>query len=134
GFSMLGVSRVGYSLATNRQIPSAIGRLSTRWGTPIVVIAAATVAAAALVVPTDLELLVGIYAFGALLAFTIAHVSVIVLRFREPRRERFYRVPLSLTVGGASVPVPAVLGALLAASGWVAVVIYHAGARYVGAA
>ena len=82
--SMLGVSRVGYSLATNRQIPSAIGRLSGRWGTPFVVIGAASVAAAALVIPQDLELLVGIYAFGALLAFTIAHVSVIALRYREP--------------------------------------------------
>ena len=39
----------GYSLATNRQIPSAIGRLSTRWGTPFVVIGAAAMAAAALV-------------------------------------------------------------------------------------
>ena len=36
--------------------------------------------------PRDLELLVGIYAFGAMLAFTIAHVSVIALRFREPDR------------------------------------------------
>ena len=96
--SMLGVSRVGYSLATNRQIPSAIGRLSGRWGTPFVVIGAASVAAAALVIPQDLELLVGIYAFGALLSFTIAHVSVIALRYREPTRARGLPVPLSVTV------------------------------------
>ncbi|MBV8987970.1 MAG: APC family permease, partial [Solirubrobacterales bacterium] len=49
GAAMLGVSRTGYSLATNRQIPSAVGRLSGRWGTPVVVIAVAAVAAAALV-------------------------------------------------------------------------------------
>ena len=35
--AMLGVARVGYSLATNRQIPSAIGRLHPRWGTPFVI-------------------------------------------------------------------------------------------------
>ena len=35
-----GVSRVGYSLATNRQIPSAVGRLHPRWGTPFVIIGA----------------------------------------------------------------------------------------------
>src|SRR5450755_1187802 len=79
GSSMLGVSRVGYSLATNRHIPSSIGRLHQRWGTPYVVIAVTAVAAAALVLPTDLELLVGIYAFGAMLAFTIAHLAVITL-------------------------------------------------------
>jgi basic amino acid/polyamine antiporter, APA family len=133
GASMLGVSRVGYLLATNRQIPSAIGRLHPRWGTPFVVIGAAAVGAAALVVPRDLDLLVGIYAFGALLAFTIAHVSVIALRFREPNRPRGYAVPLSVTLRGAKVPLPAVLGALLAAAGWGAVVVFHSGARYVGA-
>ncbi len=130
--SMLGVSRVGYSLATNRQIPSAIGRLSGRWGTPFVVIGAAAVAAAALVVPTDLELLVGIYAFGALVAFTIAHVSVIALRYREPTRQRGFRVPLSVTVRGQGVPIPAVFGALLGVVGLVIVLIFHSGARFVG--
>src|SRR5207248_5420904 len=77
GSAMLGVSRVGYSLATNRQIPSAIGRLHGQWGTPYVIIAAAALAAAALVLPTNLDFLVGIYAFGAILAFTIAHASVV---------------------------------------------------------
>jgi APA family basic amino acid/polyamine antiporter len=132
GFAMLGVSRTGYSLATNRQIPSAVGRLSGRWGTPFVVIGVAGIAAAALVVPTDLELLVGIYAFGALLAFTIAHVSVIALRFREPARPRGFEVPLSVGVRGARVPLPAVVGAVLAAAGLVFVMVFHAGARYVG--
>jgi basic amino acid/polyamine antiporter, APA family len=132
GFSMLGVSRVGYSLATNRQIPSAIGRLSPRWGTPVIVIAAAALAAAALVIPSDLELLVGIYAFGALLAFLIAHVSVLVLRFREPDRPRAFAVPLSVPFRGAKVPLPTVAGAVLAGVGLIAVMGFHAGARYVG--
>jgi APA family basic amino acid/polyamine antiporter len=102
--AMLGVSRVGYSLATNRQIPSAVGRLSQRWSTPVVVIAFAAVAAAALVVPTNLEFLIGIYAFGALISFTIAHLSVIAMRFREPARPRAYVVPWSVTIGRARVP------------------------------
>ena len=53
--------------------------------------------------PTNLEFLIGIYAFGALLAFTIAHVSVIALRFRERDRPRAYRVPLSVTISGGAV-------------------------------
>jgi APA family basic amino acid/polyamine antiporter len=84
------------------------------------------------VLPTDLELLVGIYAFGAMLAFTIAHLSVIALRFRERDRRRQYEIPFSIPVRGARVPLPAVLGALLAAVGWGSVVVFHAGARYVG--
>lgn len=132
GSSMLGVSRVGYSLATNRQIPSAVGRLHPRFGTPYVVIAITSLSAAALVLPTDLELLVGIYAFGAMLAFTIAHLSVIVLRFREPERPRAYEIPLSISLRGARVPVPALVGAVLSAAGLISVIVLHTGARYVG--
>jgi basic amino acid/polyamine antiporter, APA family len=132
GSGMLGVSRVGYSLATNRQIPSAVGRLHGRFGTPFVVIGIAALIAAALVIPADIELLIGIYAVGALSAFLIAHLSVIALRFREPGRERAFTIPMSVRWRGASVPLPAVLGAALAAAGLIAVLIYHTGARYVG--
>jgi len=134
GSAMLGVSRVGYSLATNRQIPSAVGRLHEGWGTPYVIIGAAAIAAAALVLPTNLEFLVGIYAFGAMLAFTIAHASVIALRFRERGRDRPYSVPLSVNVSGVPVPLPAVIGVLGSAAGWLALLVFHAGARYVGLA
>ena len=89
-------------------------------------------AAAALVLPANLELLVSIFAFGALLSFTIAHLSVIVLRFREPDRPRAYRIPWSVPFRGASVPLPALLGATLSFAGFVAVVVFHSGARYVG--
>ena len=133
GSAMLGVSRIGYSLATHRQIPSALGRLGGRRGTPFIVIGATALAAGALVLPADLELLIGIFAFGALLSFTIAHVSVIALRFREPYRNRGYTVPLSVPFRGARVPLPAVAGAILAAAGWGSVTVFHAGARYVGA-
>src|SRR5438105_3636347 len=68
-----------------------------------------------------------------MLAFTVAHVSVIALRFREPNRPRAYSVPLSVTVRGAKVSLPAVLGAVIAGAGWIAVLVFHSGARYVGA-
>ena len=117
--AMLGLSRLAYSLATNRQIPSAArAPAPDARSTPFVLIAIAAVLAAGLVVPADLDFLVGIYAFGALLAFTIAHLSVCVLRFREPERDRPYRIPLSITVRGGALPVPAVLGALGSAAAW----------------
>jgi APA family basic amino acid/polyamine antiporter len=130
--AMLGLSRLAYSLATNNQIPSAIGRLHPEHATPYLVILVAAVLAAALVMPRDLDFLVGICAFGALLAFTIAHVSICVLRYREPDRPRPYRIPLSVRVGGGDLPLPAVLGATMAAAGFVSLLVYHAGARYVG--
>jgi APA family basic amino acid/polyamine antiporter len=130
--AMLGLSRLAYSLSTNRQIPSGLGRLHPQRSTPYVLILLAGAIAAGLVVPEDLDFLVGIYTFGAMLAFTIAHVSVCRLRYREPDRDRPYSVPLSVRVRGRPLPVPAVLGALVSAAGWVAVMVVHEPARYVG--
>ena len=130
--AMLGLSRLAYSLATNRQIPSAMGRLHPRYATPYVGIALAAVLASALIVPRDLEFLVGIYAFGAMLAFFLAHVSICVLRYRETDRERPYRVPLSVRIGGGDLPLPAVLGALMALGGIISLLGFHGGARTIG--
>jgi len=131
---MLGLSRLVYSLATNRQIPLAVGRLHERFGTPSVAIAGAGAIALVLVGTTDLEFLAGLFAFGAMLAFAIAHISVIRMRFREPEARRAYRVPLSVGVGGAQVPLPAVVGAVTAIAGWIGVIALSEGARIAGIA
>ena len=130
--AMLGLSRLGYSLSTNRQIPSDLGRLHPMRATPYVLIVIAGVMAAGLVVPENLDFLVGIYAFGAMLAFTIAHLSVCRLRYREPDRDRPYRMAPSIKLRGGELPVPAAIGALLSAAGWLAVMVVHQPARYVG--
>jgi APA family basic amino acid/polyamine antiporter len=130
--AMLGLSRLAYSLATNRQIPSAVGRLHPVRSTPYVVIAIAAVLAFVLILPEDLDFLVGIYAFGALLAFTIAHLSVIRSRYLEPERRRPYAMPFNVRVGGAMLPIPAVLGAVVSLAAWISVIVLHSGARYVG--
>jgi basic amino acid/polyamine antiporter, APA family len=132
--AMLGLSRLTFSLATNRQIPSGIGRIHRTRSTPYVLIVVAGLIAAVLVIPADLDFLVGIYAFGAMLAFTIAHLSICVLRYREPDRDRPYRVPGSVRVRGGDLPLPAALGALVSAAAWVSVIVLHDGARYVGLA
>jgi APA family basic amino acid/polyamine antiporter len=41
-------------------------------------------------------------------------------------------MPLSVTVRGGALPLPALLGAIVSACAWVSLVIFHEGARYVG--
>jgi APA family basic amino acid/polyamine antiporter len=130
--AMLGLSRLAYSLSTNRQIPSGLGRLHPQRSTPYVLIIVAGVLAAALAASEKLDFLIGIYAFGATLAFTISHLSICRLRYTEPDRDRPYRIPLSVTIRGGQLPLPAVFGALVSAAGFVTVMILHEGARYVG--
>ncbi len=129
---MLGLSRLAYSLATNRQIPSAVGRLHPRRGTPYVVITAAGLIAFGLALPNDMDFLAGIFAFGAMLTFAIAHMSIIALRFREAGRQSAFRQPLSFRFRKGTVPLPAVVGALFSMAAWVSIIVLHEGARVVG--
>ena len=130
--AMLGLSRLSYSLTTNRQIPAALGRLHHAYGTPYAVIVLAALLGAALVVPRDLEALAGIYAFGAMLAFLVAHVAICRLRYTEPDRPRPFKVPLSMRVRGGELPLPAVAGAAMAVAGLATLLAFHEGARFVG--
>jgi basic amino acid/polyamine antiporter, APA family len=130
--AMLGLSRLGYSLATNRQIPSLVGYLHPRYGTPVVIIAVGSVLAVLLLVPADLEFLLGISAFGATIAFTLVCAGVCRLRWKEPDRDRPYRVPLNVRIGRGSLPLPSALGALGSALALASVLISHGGGRYVG--
>jgi len=131
--AMFGLSRLGYSLALNRQIPSLVGRLHPRYNTPVVLIGLGALLAVALVIPADLEFLAAIYAFGATLAFTIVHLSVIRLRFREPQRDRPYKVPFNVRMGRVELPLTALLGAAMAGVAFVSVLVLHDAARFVGA-
>ena len=87
--AMLGLSRLAYSLATNRQIPSC-----DRAPAPDALDAVRGHRASPRCwprrswLPLDLEFLVGIFAFGALLGLTIAHLSIVVLRVPRARRGR----------------------------------------------
>ncbi|MFL5896016.1 MAG: amino acid permease, partial [Thermoleophilaceae bacterium] len=130
--SMLGLSRLAYSLATNGQIPAGVGKLHRDHSTPYMAIAIASLLAFGLVLADDIEFLAGIFAFGAMLAFAIAHLSIIVLRYREPNLPRAFRIPYSVKTPNGSIPLPALAGGLIAAGAWVSVIILHAGARIIG--
>ncbi|HWK28898.1 MAG TPA: amino acid permease [Solirubrobacter sp.] len=126
--AMLGLSRLGYALAVNRQIPARVGYLHRTRATPIGIIAFGAVTAICLLIPADLEFLAAICAFGATVAFTIVGASVVRLRFKEPDRDRPYRMPLNV----GPVPVPAVLCVVLSVIAFVALLVEHGSARWFG--
>ncbi len=130
--ALLGVSRHIYTLAINRQIPSWLGKLNSRHATPHVAIVLSGIIALGLVMPTDVKLLAGLYAFGAMLAITIAQLSVVRLRVTDPGRPRPFRVPGNFDWGPARIPAPAVFGGIVSALAFVSVLVYHDTARWVG--
>src|SRR5947199_49079 len=75
------------------------------------------------IVPGKATFLGTIYAFGAMLSFTIAHVSVIALRIREPDHERPWRGPGNVPWRGYEIPLYAVFGGLGTLIAWVVVTV-----------
>ncbi len=108
---LIGLSRLSYSMGQYRQLPEQLRQLHPRFRTPYVAIGIFSLIACAIMLPGQAELLGTIYAFGAMLAFTVAHLSVIRLRFTQPDRDRPYRVPGNVRVRGVDVPLLSVFGA-----------------------
>ena len=131
---MIGISRLSWSLAEHRQLPGAFAKLHRRYHTPWFTILFFSVLAVALVVPGDTEFLGNLYSFGAMLSFTIAHISIIALRHRHPDRDRPYRAPWNVRWRGAEIPLTAVIGAIGTGAAFVSVIVLHPEARIIGTA
>jgi APA family basic amino acid/polyamine antiporter len=109
---LIGLSRLSYSMGQYRQLPEAVRQLHPRFRTPYVAILLFGGIACLTMLPGQAEFLGTVYAFGAMLSFTMAHLAVIALRVKEPERERPYRAPWNVKVGGHEIPLVSVLGAL----------------------
>ncbi|MCW2971427.1 MAG: Basic amino acid/polyamine antiporter, family, partial [Solirubrobacterales bacterium] len=129
---LIGISRLSWSLAEHRQLPSLFSRLHPTHRTPWFTIVFYSVLAGVLILPGETTLLGNLYSFGAMLSFTTAHVSVVALRIKDPDRERPYRMPWNVSIRGRPVPLTAVLGAIGTFAAWVAVVALHGEARTIG--
>jgi basic amino acid/polyamine antiporter, APA family len=121
----IGVSRLTYSMGQHRQLPERLRALHPTFRTPYVAIAVFGLVACLTILPGQAEFLGTIYAFGAMLSFTIAHLAVIALRVKDPERERPYRGPGTLKLRGRELPLFAVVGAIGTASSWVVVTLLN---------
>ena len=81
---ILGVSRLSYSMGQHRQLPELLRALHPRFRTPYVAIAVFSGVACLAILPGKADFLGVIYAFGAMLSFTIAHAAVATLQGQTP--------------------------------------------------
>ncbi len=122
---IIGASRLVYSMGLHRQVPDRLSRLHPRFSTPWIGILLFGGVACLTIIPGQAEFLGNLYAFGAMLSFTVAHISVIRLRIKEPDRPRPYRGPGTLRIAGRKLPLFAVLGGLGTGLAFVVVTILH---------
>jgi APA family basic amino acid/polyamine antiporter len=121
---IIGVSRLTYSMGQHRQLPEALRRIHPRFSTPYIAIALYSVLAIALMLGNS-TFLGNIYAFGAMLSFTLAHASVIWMRHTMSGDDMPYRGPLSFMVGSYDLPLFAVLGGLATLTFWLVTIVLH---------
>src|SRR5437764_10400294 len=129
---IIGVSRLVYSMGLHRQVPDMLRQLHPRFRTPWIGILAFGAIACVTLIPGQAVFLGNIYAFGAMLSFTIAHLSVIKLRTRQPDRERPYRGPGTLRVAGHDLPLFALVGGLGTFLAFVTVTVLHVAVAVAG--
>jgi basic amino acid/polyamine antiporter, APA family len=122
---IIGVSRLVYSMGIHRQLPEQLRQLHPKYRTPWIGIIVFGGIACITLIPGQADFLGNMYAFGAMLSFTIAHISVIRLRIKDPNRERPYRGPGTLRVRGHDLPLFAVLGGIGTGFAWITVTILH---------
>jgi APA family basic amino acid/polyamine antiporter len=122
---LIGVSRLSYSMGQYRQLPEGLRQLHPKFRTPYIAITVFGLVACLTILPGQAEFLGTIYAFGAMLSFTIAHLAVIALRIKRPDQERPYRGPGSLQVGGRDLPLFAIVGGLGTATAFVVVTVLN---------
>jgi basic amino acid/polyamine antiporter, APA family len=129
---LIGVSRLTYSMGQHRQLPEGLRQVHPRYRTPYVAILIFAAIATITLLPGQTDFLATMYSFGAMLSFTIAHVSVIWLRRRKSEEERPWKPALNFRAFGTLVPVTAVLGGLGTFAAWIVVMALNPRTLFVG--
>ncbi|HEX4526479.1 MAG TPA: universal stress protein, partial [Gaiellaceae bacterium] len=132
---VIGASRITYSMASYRQLPSAFRRLHPKLKTPwLALVVFAGIGSTVFLLSGKVDFLGRMYAFGAMLSFTIAHASVIALRYRFPDAELEWRARPNWRFRGVDWPLFAIVGCFGTGAAWLVVVAQDPPTRYAGLA
>jgi APA family basic amino acid/polyamine antiporter len=130
---VIGASRITYAMASYRQLPEVFRRLHPKFKTPwLSLLVFAGLLSIIVLLPGQTDFLGNMYAFGAMLSFTIAHVSVIALRMSTRDDPEAFKVRPSLRIRGVDWPLFAIFGGIGTGIAWIVVVIQKPGPRWAG--
>jgi basic amino acid/polyamine antiporter, APA family len=122
---LIGVSRLVYSMGLYRQLPDRLRQLHPHYGTPWIGILIFGAVSCLTLIPGQADFLGNMYAFGAMLSFSIAHLALIRLRQKDPERKRSYKGPGNLSLGTWELPLFAVVGLFGTATAFFVVTALH---------
>ncbi len=136
---ILAGSRITYNMAHHRQLFRSFSYVNPRRQTPsfaiLVISVVAMVIIAAGMRAEDLLLKLGdLYVFSSMMAFSMAHLSIWLLRIKEPETPRPFWAWPTIRVAGKPISVTATLGFLVCGAIWLwmAISSEHAFGRNIG--
>ena len=134
---LIGISRLAFSLGTNKLQPSALSKIHPKFKTPYVSIILFSLVGIVMLIPgffatNVFENMGALYAFGSLMAFMFAHASILSLRIRKPDLERPFKLGWNLRILGRELPVTAILGLITTFGIWIIILITQPYSRWVG--
>ncbi len=133
---LLGVSRLMFSMGGHKQLPSILFRLHKKSNTPYMSITAFSIVAILLLIPglfnPDILVKVGeVYVFGAMVAFSFAHASIIALRIKKPDSPRPFKT-FGVKIKGKEISVTAVIGLICTIIVWLVMLVSKPFGRTIG--
>ena len=132
---VIGASRITYSMSSYRQLPEVFRRLHPKLKTPwLALVVFGGIGTTIFLLSGQVDFLGRMYAFGAMLSFTIAHAAVIALRVRHRGAELEWRARPSIRIRGIDWPLFAIVGGLGTGAAWIVVIVQDAPTRYAGLA
>ncbi|MCW4455329.1 amino acid permease [Flavobacterium sp. MXW15] len=98
-----GQSRIFFVMSRDGLLPRGLSKVNPRTGTPVTITVFTAVLVAALAGVARLDEIAALANAGTLAAFTAVGLCLLVLRRREPGRERKFRTPLAWIVGPIAI-------------------------------
>ncbi len=102
-------SRMMYGISRDGSMPEFLSNVHKKTRTPYIAILTTMFASMAFLFAGDLAFIANVTTTSIFVAFVFVNLSVIVLRYREPREKRPFRIPLSI----GKVPLTAMLGLIV---------------------
>jgi APA family basic amino acid/polyamine antiporter len=122
--TLLGQTRIFFTMSRDGLLPAAFGRVHPRWRTPHVstALTGSVVALAAGLLP--ISILGQLVSMGTLLAFVLVSIGVVVLRRTRPELERPFRTPWTPWVPALAVLFCVAQMASLPRTTWVRLIVW----------
>ena len=130
---VIGASRITYAMSGYRQLPVYFRRLHPRFRTPwVALVLFAGIGPIVVILPGDTTFLGTMYSFGATLSFTVAHASLVGLRYRRRQDELLFRGRPNVYFRGVQWPVFAILGGIGTGIAFFVIVVQDEATRWAG--